>query len=339
MEIGSEYSYRNLKKGAGLHLFSNLFDGAYVFSGRTAIETVLKNEPEIKTAFLPSYCCDSIIVPFQKAGIEVFFYSVKFERKMEISFKIPEEIDCVLWCNYFGFVNDMPDMQAFIEKGGIIIEDITHSLFSKKKYHEQSHYLVASVRKWEPLLCGGYCVSLKGKLTNIPKQTPPLDFLENKMKAIQMKDRYLSGDAYVSKETYLNMFAESNKWLAKNYCGLAMDVFSKEYLNHICEEDEIKIRRNNARIIYEGLENHPNIQFMFPLNEMDCPLFVPILIMNGKRDEIRKKLIDNEIFCPVHWPKPNMDCESNLYDTELSLICDQRYNEKDMKRMVDVLNK
>ena len=71
---------------------------------------------------------------------------------------------------------------------------------------------------------------------------------------------------------------------------------------------------------------------------MDCPLFVPIVIAKEKRNAIRKKLIDNQIYCPVHWPHPNAECQSNLYEMELSLVCDQRYNGDDMKRIVEVLN-
>ena len=78
---------------------------------------------------------------------------------------------------------------------------------------------------------------------------------------------------------------------------------------------------------------------MFDIENMDCPLFVPVIIKNGKRDVIRKKLVDNEIYCPVHWPHPDANCESNLYEMELSLVCDQRYGREDMQRIVDVLNK
>ena len=64
-------------------------------------------------------------------------------------------------------------------------------------------------------------------------------------------------------------------------------------------------------------------------------MIVPIMLKN--RDVIRKKLIDNKIYCPVHWPKP-MGCNSNIYDMELSLVCDQRYDIDDMKRIVSVIN-
>ena len=32
----------------------------------------------------------------------------------------------------------------------------------------------------------------------------------------------------------------------------------------------------------------------------DCPLFVPILVEH--RDEIRRLLASEGIYCPVHWP-------------------------------------
>ena len=92
------------------------------------------------------------------------------------------------------------------------------------------------------------------------------------------------------------------------------------------------IRRSNAHVLYKGLDGL--IQFLFSEEDMDCPLFVPVLLEH--RDQIRQVMIDNKIYCPVHWPKPD-GCNSNLYDMELSLICDQRYGEEDMMRIVKVL--
>ena len=116
------------------------------------------------------------------------------------------------------------------------------------------------------------------------------------------------------------------------------DEYSKQIFLNADYQKQRNIRINNARILYEGLESNQDISFLFPIHRMDCPLFVPVIIANGKRDVIRKKLIDNRIYCPVHWPHPNAECQSNLYEVELSLICDQRYNEDDMQRIVEVLN-
>lgn len=337
-EIGSEFSF---EISNSVHNDKSFFPdtGFFVFSGRTAIETILRNEPSIHSALLPSYCCDSMIEPFRKAGIKVDFFPVNYNNGFNIEINRLDNIDCLLWCNYFGFNSQMPDLSEFISHGGIIIEDITHSLFSVKQYHKQSHYLVASLRKWEPVLCGGYCASHNHNkvLEIVPRTPPPNLFMEQKKNAMKLKKKYLSGDTSIEKQIFLHMFAESNEWLSNNYSNLSIDEYSKQMLLNTDYHNHRNIRINNARILYDGLKNHSNIKFLYPIEWMDCPIFVPIIIKE-KRDFYRKKLIENNIYCPIHWPKPSAKCKSNLYDMELSLICDQRYTENDMSRMVEVLN-
>ena len=337
-EIGSEFHFEKTNIGEGILTPSDVVDSCFVFSGRTAIETVLKNEPDIHKALLPSYCCDSMIEPFRQAGINVSFYSVSYENGLQVNLIIPEDVDCILWCNYFGFSVSMPDMSEFLARGGIVIEDITHSFYSKVQSHEQSTFLVASLRKWEPLLCGGYCASRKGAMNHVPVHGPMESFVTLKMSAMNLKRRYLDGDTEVEKSVFLGMFSEANDWLADNYTGLSINQYSKNYLLHVDYRAHQSKRISNAIILYEGLTHNPYIEFLFPIEDMDCPLFVPVIVQNGKRDLIRKKLIEHSIYCPVHWPHPKDECKSNLYDIELSLICDHRYNEKDMQRIVEVLN-
>lgn len=330
-EIGSEFHAERI--GVIRNSFF-LSYGELVFSGRTAIETVLKEAPYAKKALLPSYCCESMIIPFRKAGIEVDFYDVWYKNGMQFSIGISADTDILLWCNYFGFNNAMPDCSSFIERGGIIIEDITHSLLSAHQFHNQSHYHVASIRKWEPINCGGYCASAKGKLYHIPNNAPADDFLKIKQDAMKLKAEYLCDHDELKKPKFLRMFGESNSWLAENYSGLSIDQWSREYLSKVDIQRQREIRCSNAHILYNGLKD--TVQFMFKEEEMDCPLFVPILLPE-KRGDVRAGLAANGVYCPIHWPKPQV-CESNLYDMELSLICDQRYKEEDMERIVTVLN-
>lgn len=333
-EIGSEFHITVFEKKHGL---KQPVKGAFVFSGRTAIEAVLKEIPRAKNALLPSYCCASMIRPFHDAGINVSYYPVIYDRGLRTELEISRDTDVILWCNYFGFCNDMPDLADFIAHGGTIIEDITHSLYSDHSYHEQSQYLVASVRKWEPIICGGYYASRKGTIAEPPAKKPPLEFLKPKITAMQMKARYLDDDSAVNKNTYLQLFSQSNHWMAENYSGLTIDAYSEKFLLNADVKAHAKARRQNAKALYKALDGYVGIRFLFELSQMDCPLFVPILLEPEKRNAVRKKLVENQIFCPIHWPKPNEDCKSNLYDLELSLICDQRYNEEDMLRMASVL--
>ena len=338
MEIGSEFHFEKLEKKSGVAFPQNISSYSLVFSGRTAIETVLLNESSIHKALLPSYCCDSMIEPFRRAGVEIGFYPVNFDDGIRININPKTDADCILWCNYFGFTVQMPDLSKFFNRGGIVIEDITHSFYSKKQCHENSQYLVASLRKWEAVLCGGYCASRNGMLSFVPQSRPVEAFLELKKKAMDLKRRYLLGESDIEKMAFLRMYSETNEWLAENYSGLAIDKYSQNYLTHVDFSSHREQRIRNTQVLYEGINGNPDIQFMFPINKIDCPLFVPVLIRNGKRDLIRKKLIEQDIYCPVHWPHPKDECESNLYDIELSLICDHRYNEKDMQRIVEVLN-
>lgn len=314
-EIGSEYQKMPFEGGHGLALPR---PGSLVFSGRTAIEAVLRQVSDVHTALLPSYCCDSMIVPFQDVGIEVKFYHVGWDNGLKI--EINESADVYLWCNYFGFKNVMPEIN------GVIIEDITHSLLSDSPAHPQSDYMVASLRKWEPVNCGGYCS------VQIDYDIPSDEFVRLKSAAMELKTEYLKDSDKEKKEKYLHMFADSNHWLAEHYSRLSIDSFSRDLLRRVDVEQQRRIRRENARVLYEGLSG--KVQFMFPIEDMDCPLFVPVLLPN--RDEVRAHLTKNEIYCPVHWPKPK-GCDSNIYDLELSLICDQRYGIEDMERIVSVI--
>lgn len=335
-EIGSEFHYTELKKGNGIKL-PKVKDYSFTFSGRTAIETFLKNEPHIKKVLLPSYCCDSMIDPFRKRGIKVIFYSVNYKDGLNIDIvSNMEDIDAILWCNYFGFDIDMPDFSKFVNEGGIIIEDITQSFYSDKQYHEQSHYIVASLRKWEPIVCGGYVGCTYKRLKDTVFKLPPIDYVSNKLETMKLKKDYLIG-LDIDKELFLTQFNKSNNWLSENYSGLYIDNFSLDYLKNIDMDQERNIRRNNAKILYEGLKDNKNIKFLFKEEDMDCPLFIPIIIEKGKRDIIRNILINHQIYCPIHWPNPS-ECESNLYDLELSLICDQRYSQEDMNKIVLVIN-
>ena len=337
-EIGSEFPFSSNECSNSVSQYPyDMRNGCFVFSGRTAIEMVLMNESSIHKALLPSYCCDSMIEPFRRFGIEIDFYSVNYIDQIMIELKVDNDVDCILWCNYFGFTLPMPDMSGFIERGGIIIEDITHSLYSREQFHEQSLYRVASIRKWESILCGGYCISKRKKMLDIPLKKPDDYFLQNKKNAILLKQRYLEGKDDIEKQKYLQMYADANKWLIDNFSCLAIDEYSKKIIYHINYQKHINQRINNAKVLYRGLKKHTNIEFMFDIHDMDCPLFVPVIIKNGKRDYIRKELIDNEIYCPVHWPHPNANCDSNLYKLELSLICDHRYDKEDMQRIIGVL--
>ena len=50
---------------------------------------------------------------------------------------------------------------------------------------------------------------------------------------------------------------------------------------------------------------------------------------------MRKYLIENKIYLPVHWPQEEKI--NNIFENELSLICDQRYDKSQIEEYIDLV--
>ena len=117
--------------------------------------------------------------------------------------------------------------------------------------------------------------------------------------------------------------------------ALEEDVEKAKTLNISYMKDK---RRENAKFLMQELGE----ALMFDsLSENDCPLFVPILVDN--RDALRHFLIENKVYCPVHWPVSKyhrLTCQTaGIYERELSIICDQRYDLSHMEHIVKLIKK
>ena len=344
-EIGSEFEYMasgHKNNGTDGLFFPEAEDRCFCFCGRTAIETVLLDVRGAGKACLPSYCCDSMIEPFRRAGIEVSFYRViREDRGIDFLFdEIPSDADIILYCNYFGFAAPYlpPEIADRVHAGGgIILEDATQSILSRHAVHAESDYFVASLRKWFPTPSGGICAKRRGTFSVRPRGEVSGEFLASRCEAMRIKERYGRTADPADKEVYRRLYGEANHWLESHYTGLAADGETLAWLASADLEDIRSRRRKNAEVLLDGLAGIRCVKPLFAREQMDCPLFLPVTVDRERRTMVRQALIDEAVYCPVHWPRPEADCDSELYDTELSLICDQRYDEADMERILSVL--
>ena len=83
------------------------------------------------------------------------------------------------------------------------------------------------------------------------------------------------------------------------------------------------------------VRNKPN-ELIYNIKDGDCPIFVPILI--NERDSVRKSLIENSIYLPIHWPSFE-GVSNDIVNKELSLVCDQRYKEDVIEDYINKLIK
>lgn len=338
MEIGSEYWKYNENLEKNNAEFWNLGkDNKFTLSGRTSIYYILKNiikNINLKKAYLPSYCCESISLPFIDLGIEVVYYDVYFDNGLKYNINLNQECDIFFAINYFGYscMNMEDYIKQFKKKGKIVIEDITHSIFSNKKYSEYSDYLFASLRKWFPIASGGIAVNMNSKfLLNLENTNK--DMISIKTEAMKNKENYMS-NSEGKKEVFLKQYSESEKILDSDYKNYSIDEDSLKIIMGINIEEIINRRKENIKIIYEKLKNNKYIKFMEEkYDEKDCLLFVPIILDTKLRDKLRKYLIENKVYLPIHWilnKKLN-----NIFDHELSLVCDQRYTNEQINIYID----
>lgn len=345
-EIGSEFEYDFSAVNDCASFPSWLCfgeDQLLTFSGRTSIDFVLDDIKIPIKACVPSYCCESMLAPFRMRGIPLSFYAVDFYDVISLDFSDAiEACNVLLIANYFGYKSSpfpAEVIQKFRANGGIVIYDATHSLFIDDLPLNDCDYVVASLRKWGPLLSGGLCCKMKGVFVN--HSLLPVDdvFLTKKRKAMQEKFNYLQGDYSIQKKSFLNFFAETNHQFEMNYQHVGLDSTSLSILNSWNRKAIQQKRCENASLLNAEISQISKVRPLQCLSSGDCPLFFPIIIENGKRDKVRKYLVQNNIYCTVHWPHNNEDFSSNIFAQELSLTCDQRYDADDMNKVIHFLKK
>ena len=331
-EIGSEFW---LESEPGT-LFSDR-DGSYVLSGRTAIDLIIQDivkTRSIRKAYLPAWCCDSMVEPFLSRGIKVELYDMSFEGTLHYHIDEDKNVDVFYESNYFGYENTISTdvIHQFKQNGAIIIYDRTHSFLMDEDY-PYVDYCFASIRKWMGVI-GGAVVD---GVNDCELKTCP--YLECKEKAMQMKKAFIEGDETIDKQAFLNLYAEFGHHLAEDYQNYKMDDLSYALYKSEDLSAMRRKRRENARYLYEHLKG---VRFIGEITDNAVPLFVPVFFDTiEQRNTVRKKLIDAQIYCPIHWPKNKLITSemkvNQIFDTELSLICDQRYGIPEMQRIIETI--
>lgn len=322
-EMGSEF-YKQQKK-CTVHQDGEII----VLSGRTALDLIIRDIrklQEFKTVALPSYCCDSMIEPFIRNNISITFYRVNVNRIEYNEY----EADAVLFLDFFGYLDDEVTEIAkkAKSKGQIVIYDSTHYLGEREI---DADYIFCSYRKW--FFCNFANVKkMNGVwLVSYPKIKQER-YISIRNEAANLKEKYINGNS-VDKNVFLNMFSKAEELLEIDYVN-----YSGEKKSFDCV-DIIEKRKENAKRLIEGLKGLDEIKlWKTEVNKNDCPLFVPILVPSEIRDTLRKYLIMNKIYCPVHWPITDLHGEYRaIFNNELSLICDQRYSVEEIDREIEVI--
>lgn len=321
----------------------------FTSSGRGAIKLLLSNLPEIKKALLPEYTCSSVISPMEEMGVTCCYYPVNkdFSVNESILFDLIEKYSpqMVYFQSYYGFDTLRSIKKAYHkiqEKGILVVEDITHSWLCDFNTTD-ADYSVASLRKWLEIPDGGVLLSDKHPMDYDMNIEESAQIVSEFVKASELKEKYFSTLNPLDKEAFRQHYVNAKDLLLKDTTVYAMSSMAQSVLAQTDFGFIITRRRENAKY----LQQHINSEFVetcgVEFSNEATPLYYPIYI-KGDRKKLQKKLAENDIYCPVHWPVPSQASESiseegmSIYSHVLSLICDQRYGLDDMKAIVQIIN-
>lgn len=301
-------------------------------SGRAALYQILSflhQKKGINHLLLPDYICGSVLVPVKALGFDCSFYPVDEQLELELSSftKLYKKDSAVLVINYFGLKN--LDSQIKVIRGfddhAVIIEDDVQAYYEFLKPLGEVDFKFTSLRKTFAVPDGGL-VKTKHKMLKVEA---PNTFGQYKAAAALLKSMR---EGNFTDQIYLEMF-EKGEDLIDDELEMGMSNIAQKLYSIIDEKTVKQSRIRNARYLVKRL-NEIGIKPLLPLLDNCVPLFIPIRLNN--RDKVRRKMFQNEVFCPIHWPLEGMDVKrgKEMAESELSLIIDQRYGQKEMDEII-----
>lgn len=343
-EYGSEFP---LEDGRG----DPLRDGdrrAYLRSGRDALRLVAEMlaAQGCTYAILPCYCCESMEWPFLDAGMEVVYYAVgeglqtDLEDMKRRAAEHPES--ALLHMGYFG----LPDVDAHElaklkgERSLWLIRDATHDWLDKPPEDGGSDdFCIVSLRKWAGIPDGGLVFSRGLSILPAPV-TERGGYAQLREEAMGMKAEYMRTGNAALKSAYLEKLGKCNDLLDSLHETEGMSETSRAIAASVDWYEVARARRENASIIAAGLKGM-GIEHYY--REGTSPLWMPF-VPRCDRDALQITLNRLGLYCPYLWPIPPSACGCSAFVDDfvgrmLCLPCDQRFDAKDAKRMLALLEK
>lgn len=271
---------------------------------------------KISKVLLPYFLCESVFKSLARNNIKYDFYNIndKFEPLYNKKINNNEYIYII---NYYGKLSNV-DIEKYKKKYKRIIIDNVQSFFQKPVKKVPTIY---SCRKYFGVPDGAYLFA-----DNIKKPKLEQDNSSERYKHIIGR---LDGNA----SDYYYFFKENENKLTNEKCK-CMSSSTHTLLSNIDYKNVIKQRNVNYKELSSKLDNFNNLI----IRKQTGPYCYPLYIKNGNK--IRKELIKKKIYVPILWPNvlELNDCVEKEYaENILPLPCDQRYNDKDMKYIANIV--
>ena len=252
--------------------------------------------------------------------------------------RVLDRISVVNLCGYYGFCSyDREFIRKCSERGIIIVEDTTHSLFSSDGVDPHCDYVVGSMRKWIGVPAGGFAIKRKGSFS-LPVLPPDETHLSMRSISMRGKQQLLQSGTPDPQaiQKFNDTFWDAEMMLRRIFDSYGSDRDSEYIIRHYDFEQLKQRRRANYQYLLDHMPEHPQLTVIFPvLKKGTVPSHFTVYAED--RDMVQSYLAGRGIKTTTYWPQgPMVDTEGHgdaayIYSHVLSFTCDQRYETEDME--------
>ncbi|PMB51371.1 hypothetical protein CEN39_15610 [Fischerella thermalis CCMEE 5201] len=343
-EVGSEFNWSSkfVMGTASKNLLPKTYE---LFSTATAcllsLENLFNQNQERRLRLhVPSFLCMHFVAKLKNVFDICWYRDLPTQKMPEFHSLNALPGDLVLAINLFGVRQGKIWQDWLFQHDDIIlIEDHTHDPFSSWAQQSKAHYAIASLRKTLPVPNGGLIWSPQNM------KLPKASFSESpssskKLTAMLLKQAYLSG-ASIPKDMYRRLEIESEEELdcETNY---AASTFTSNILDYLNIAEFRRCREKNVKhfLNWSLIENHRYWKPLFTSWSDGSVPFNSIIVCQSMeiRDSLRKYLISQNIFAPIHWQQTPENSSNDPLAIDLSkriltVPTDQRYSLDDIARI------
>lgn len=327
-------------------------------SGRGALRFLIRLRG-IRKLCLPAFCCDTVREACEREGISWEYYSIDSRFRPLFRGELGEG-EWLYVVNLYGVISQ-EEMEALAGRFGRVIGDYTHSFFLPPLKGGDTLY---SCRKFFGVADGAYLalgsgIPLSGEENLRVLEQEKLSVRASGQEKLSLAALVLAEEAYASLEedkSYGRMH-----FLLGRYEGQASD-FYREYANNneIFSQEPVKrmsrLTHNLLRAVdYEEVKKRRSENFAFlseklgERNRLALPMVAgayayPFWIKGEgiSGGVLRRELIRRKVYIPVLWPEVLTLCgeeslEHQMAENILPLPVDQRYGEKEMREILEIL--
>lgn len=294
-------------------------DAIRLNTGRNSLEYILRARG-YKKVYIPYYTCDVILEPFKKLDIPYEYYHIDIHFEIRDRFTLKEG-EALLYTNYYGLKQRYVEQLA-AKVGNRLIVDNTQAFYAKPIKGIDTFY---TCRKFFGVPDGAYLYT--DKLMDIElEQDQSYERMFSLTKRIDL-----------SPEAGYQDFRDTSKALVGQPIK-RMSKLTQRMMQGIAYEAVAQRRRANYQLLYKALGKENNLEL--PLEDDAVPMVYPYLV---PKKGLREKLIENKVFVARYWPSvlecttPD-DIDYLLAFQMQPLPIDQRYDEKDMERIIKIIH-